>query len=216
VSILSLNLLRISFAGVVIRNYAPVMFEANGFSTSVSLLINVVLGLMKLLISIFSAGYMERSGRKQLLTYSTYAIGAGMLLSFFGFWIRSLDRGTSATVPCITFMVGSFLTIGGYSFGFGSVPWVLSAEMFPTPIRGWALSISLIASNAAQGITNFGFLPLIDTTSPQLVFFLFALMNLATFFFIQVYFVETRNLDPMTILMNLLGTRGARCLGIGR
>lgn len=33
---------------------------------------------------------------------------------------------------------------------YGPVPWIISAEMFPTVIRGRVMSISLIASNAAQ------------------------------------------------------------------
>jgi hypothetical protein len=72
---------------------------------------------------------MERSGRKQLLMYSTYTVGAGMIISMGGFLLERFDVAGD-TAQCTLFLIGCFLTIGGYSFGFGSVPWVLSAKCF--------------------------------------------------------------------------------------
>jgi hypothetical protein len=202
--------------GVVIRNYAPIIFEDSGFSSTAALLINVLLGLLKLFISLFSAGYMEKCGRIQLLLYSTYVVGAGMLIGTIGFWTHTFSNRphetSYETAQSSLFLIGCFLVIGGYSFGFGSVPWVLSAEMFPTSVRGWAMSVSLIASNIGQGITNFGFLPLTEITSPQTVFGIFFVMNIVTWAFIRVYAVETRDLPPAVILQDLRQTAGMGCI----
>jgi hypothetical protein len=71
--------------------------------------------------------------------------------------------------------------------------------MFPLAFVG-GMSISLISSNVAQGITNFGFLPLADLISPEVVFGLFAAITSVTGAFVAFWMVETRDLPPKLIL----------------
>lgn len=45
--------------GIVIRNYAPEIFEDAGMSTALALMLNLVLGIIKLVTVILSASYVS-------------------------------------------------------------------------------------------------------------------------------------------------------------
>ena len=91
----------------------------------------------------------------------------------------------------------------GFSIGYGPIPWVLSAEMFPTSIRGRIMSLSLIACNITQLIINFSFLPMLDTFGVTITFILFLLFNIIAYYIINIYLVETKEISPNEILQNL-------------
>ncbi len=200
--IIAIQILSQLTGGGVIRNYAATIFEKAGYSQQLSLGINIFLGVVKLLVSVASTFYMEKMGRVRLLIYSAVGVGLGMMVMIIGF-MANTDEATSGAV----FVVGCTLATAGYSFGFGSVPWVISAEMFPIKARAAAMSLGLIASNLAQAFVNFGFLPLVTATSAAVTFGLFLLMNVLTGLYVFFVLIETRHVTPEIILQNLLKTK---------
>lgn len=46
--------------GIVIRNYAPTIFEDAGLSNRTALLLNVFLGIVKLIVVIVSISYVRK------------------------------------------------------------------------------------------------------------------------------------------------------------
>lgn len=78
------------------------------------------------------------------------------------------------------------------------------SEMFPTAIRGRVMSVSLVASNVAQLVVNFLFLPMVQGMHNSGAFGVFVLLNIATLGFVRAFIVETRALEPPAILRRLL------------
>ena len=182
--------------GVVIRNYSPIIFENNGISRARALLFNVILGAVKLLSTVASVSIIEDFGRLKLLEYGAMLVGVGMLFLTLA---SAASVGGNLNSP-IVFLVGAGLCLGGYGIGFGPISWVLSAEMFPTAIRGSVMAISLLVSNLSQLFTNFVFLPAADVFTVGGVFAFFLVMNGFCVLFIRGVLVETKQQDPYAIL----------------
>lgn len=186
--------------GNVIRNYAPTIFENGGVSTTMSLTFNLVFGVIKTIFTFVSIAYIDDTGRLKLLVYGIVLVGTGML--FLAICSLTSPSGNINNVPA--FVVGCAMVYAGFGLGYGPVPWVLSAEMFPTLIRGRIMSISLIASNAAQLVVNFLFLPMCEGITTSGTFFFFVALNVLTFVFVKKFFVETKEIVPEQILKALL------------
>lgn len=186
--------------GNVIRNYAPTIFENGGVSTTMSLVYNLVFGVIKTIFTFISIAYIDDTGRLKLLVYGIVMVGVGMLFLAISSVIS--PSGDITNVPA--FVVGCALVFAGFGVGYGPVPWVLSAEMFPTLIRGRIMSLSLLASNVAQLVVNFLFLPMTEGITTAGTFFLFVALNILTFLFVKKFFVETKEIVPSEILKLLL------------
>jgi MFS family permease len=186
--------------GNVIRNYAPTIFEDGGVSNTMSLLFNLLFGVVKTIFTFVSIAYIDTTGRLTLLVYGIVLVAGGML--FLAICSLTSASGNISNVPA--FVVGCALVYAGFGLGYGPVPWVLSAEMFPTLIRGRIMSLSLLASNVAQLVVNFLFLPMTEGLTTSGTFFLFVALNILTFFFAKKFLVETKEIAPDEILASLL------------
>ena len=187
--------------GNVIRNYAPTIFEDGGVSHTMSLVYNLLFGVVKTIFTFVSITSIDQTGRLKLLVYGIVLVGGGM--TFLSICSLTSASGNISNVPA--FVVGCALVYAGFGLGYGPVPWVLSAEMFPTLIRGRIMSISLIASNIAQLVVNFLFLPMTEGVTTAGTFFIFVALNIITFFFVKKFLVETKEIAPEEILRDLLG-----------
>jgi SP family galactose:H+ symporter-like MFS transporter len=189
--------------GVVVRNYSPTIFENNGISRSRALLFNVILGAIKVLFTVFSVSIIEDMGRLRLLEYGAILVGIGMLFLMLA---SAASAGGNLNSP-IVFLFGASLCLGGYGIGYGPIVFVLSAEMFPTAVRGSAMAISLLVSNLSQLFTNFLFLPATDLFTAGGVFAFFVVMNVLSVVFIRAMLVETKQQEPLEILHAVLEKR---------
>eukprot|EP01037_Dinobryon_pediforme_P022580 gene22580-23786_t len=189
--------------GVVIRNYAPSIFESSGVSNSAALGYNLLLGVVKLLFTVFAVVYIERLGRRLLLSLGACLVALGMLLLTV-----SSAAASDPQTALAGYIVGCSLCLGGYGVGYGPIPWTLSSEMFPTAVRGRVMSVSLIASNLSQLVTNLCFLPVVDSELAATgTFGLFLLANVFAMVFVRCLLVETRDASPPDILRALLEQR---------
>jgi SP family arabinose:H+ symporter-like MFS transporter len=99
----------------------------------------------------------------------------------------------------ILFALGSNLVIipllfyvASFAFSFGPIVWVIISEIFPTRIRGLAVSIgsfSLMVTGFFITLTN----PImIKTIMPSGTFFVYALLTLPAIWFIWKFVPETK------------------------
>jgi hypothetical protein len=191
----------------VIRNYAPTIFEKSGVSTHMSLVYNAILGVIKLVFTIIAVVYVEHGGRRTFLLFGIVIVSIGMLFLA----IMSLTSPTGNIQNPISFLIGCGLVYAGFGIGYGPAPWILSSEMVPTAIRGRIMSISLIASNIAQLVMNFIFLPMTDAITTAGSFTVFVILNLLTFLYVYLYLVETKEVLPPEILKQTLQKREDAC-----
>jgi hypothetical protein len=189
----------------VIRNYAPTLYEKSGVSTQAALTYNVVLGVVKLLFTVVSVLYVERGGRRSFLLVGIVLVTVGMgFLCAMSF--SSHEHNGNIHNP-IAFTVGCAIVYAGFGIGYGPAPWILSSEMIPTAVRGRIMSLCLIASNLAQLLMNFIFLPMTSAISTAGSFFVFMILNVLTFCFVYLFLVETKEALPKDILARTMQRR---------
>jgi len=107
--ITALQILAQITGGVVIRNYAPTIFEDSGVSPALALFYNLLLGLVKLFSTIVAVVYIEKLGRKLLLMVGGALVGLGMALLTLNSALRSGPQLNLAG-----YIVGCSFCLGGY------------------------------------------------------------------------------------------------------
>lgn len=180
---------------VVLRNYAPTIFEEAGFGQTTSLLFNVIASILNFFI-VVSAGLMvDRVGRLTLLYVGFLVAAVGFSLLACGFLV------TGKNIPL--FFFGTLFALAGFNLGFGPVGWLVSSEMFPTYIRGRALAASTMMRNLFEFLTNLIFLASTDGIHNYGTFFVFVSFSFVSILFVRVFLVETSGIPPEEILRQL-------------
>jgi SP family arabinose:H+ symporter-like MFS transporter len=143
----------------------------------------VLVGIVNLIFTLFAIWLVDRAGRKSLL------------LSGIGFQAVAL-----CSVGCLYLvgargygiLIGVMAFVAGHAVGNGAVCWVIISEIFPTKVRGLAMSIAttaiwIFAYLAAQ------FFPLMQShLGTQGAFFVFATMAAVNFLFVLRFVPETK------------------------
>jgi sugar porter (SP) family MFS transporter len=138
--------------------YAPEIFKKLGAHADVALLQTVVVGAVNVLFTILAIWTVDRLGRKPLM-----AIGAA------GMGVCLLAIGLASQQGAITMWVLAFILgyIACFALSVGPVTWVILSEIFPTSIRGRALSVATLCLWGADFVVTQTF-PMMDE-SPWLV-----------------------------------------------
>lgn len=182
--------------GVVVRNYAPKIFDAAGFGHRQSLLFNILLGTIKVISTAVAICLIDVFGRKFLLLVGISFTTAGMLTLVISFFV-----GLAGDVGIFLF-AGSLVT-AGYAVGFGPVCWVIQSELFPTTIRGRSMAISVFVSNLGQFLMNLIFPVAVESMSSAWVFLFFAAMSVLALVFVCLWLTETKDKSPKDILKDI-------------
>lgn len=166
--------------------YGAVLFRYHAGQTDASSAIgaNVIVGMVSFLATIIATLVVDRMGRKPLLL--TGSAGMALSLGLLGAALRISPPRTSLIVGAVLFYVGSF------NIGLAPVTWVYIAELFPTAIRGRAMSVATLSLWAACLATAFSFLTLMRLLSPSGTFWLYATLSAITFLFVWRLVPETK------------------------
>lgn len=126
------------FMGVnAVLYYGPSIFKNAGLSGGDSLFYQVLVGLVNTLTTILALAIIDRVGRKKLVYYGV----SGMVVSLVGIAIYFV-HGESWGIPAV-FLLSFFLFyVFCCAVSICAVVFVLLSEMYPTRIRGLAMSIA--------------------------------------------------------------------------
>jgi MFS transporter, SP family, arabinose:H+ symporter len=117
-------------------SFLPQIFRAAGTATSDAFFQSVLVSLVNLLFTLFALWLIDRAGRKTLIL-------AGTSLQFISFawvgWFYHIHGSGLA----VLILVMSF--VAGHAFGNGVACWVIISEIYPTKVRGRAMSIATTA-----------------------------------------------------------------------
>jgi sugar porter (SP) family MFS transporter len=126
------------FMGVnAVLYYGPSIFENAGLSSGDSLFYQVLVGLVNVLTTIFALLIIDKVGRKNLVYYGV----SGMILSLLLIGCYFLF-GNSMGIPNLILLILFLFYVFCCAASISAVIWVLLSEMYPTKIRGLAMSIA--------------------------------------------------------------------------
>ena len=118
-----------------IMYYATEIFKEAGFGQSGAFMATVSIGVINMVITVVSLGLVDKIGRKKLLGWGSFAMSCCLLIVSICFFIKA---------PSIIILSFILLAIASYAISLAPVTWILISELFPSRIRGRAMSICTV------------------------------------------------------------------------
>ncbi len=113
--------------------YGPDLLEKAGFQLSESLGGQVIVGFVNTLFTFVAILSVDRIGRRPLILFGT----AGLVVSLTWIGLSFLFNVTSGWLVLAPIL----MFIACFAFSLGPLPWIIISEIFPTRIRGRAMSV---------------------------------------------------------------------------
>ncbi len=165
--------------------YAPTVLEKAGYpSAKAAIFATAIIGIVNVLITIVSILLVDRLGRRFLLLVGTAGMTAALALVGTSFHRHS--GGIVVFYEVVLYVVS-------FGIGLGPVVWLLISEIYPTKIRGKAMSIATLSVWGANWLVAGTFLSLIDAAGPAGTFWIFAGICVLAFFFCLLFVPETKS-----------------------
>ena len=160
------------FMGVnAVLYYGPSIFENAGLSGGDSLFYQVLVGLVNTLTTVLALVIIDKVGRKKLVYYGV----SGMVVSLILIGLYFLF-GDSLGVSCLFLLIFFLFYVFCCAVSICAVVFVLLSEMYPTKVRGLAMSIAGFALWIGTYLIGQLTPWMLQNLTPAGTFFLFALM----------------------------------------
>ncbi|MFH1740186.1 MAG: sugar porter family MFS transporter, partial [bacterium] len=163
--------------------YAPEIFKTAGMASTKAISDTVIVGAINLLFTIVALAVVDRLGRKPLLLIASTGMGISLTLLGLAFIYQKFE-GPWVLVFILTY-------VASFAVAMGPVVWVVMSEIFPTRIRGRAMSISTVC----LWISCFG----VSLLFPKMLeimqgasFFVYAVMCVVAVVFVAFCVPETK------------------------
>lgn len=164
--------------------YGPSILNKAGFTMDDALGGQVTIGFVNTLFTFIAIYTIDKWGRKPLLKFGT----AGVIISLLAISLLFfLGNNYSNYV-----IIGILVYIACYAFSLGPVQFVIASEIFPTKIRGRALTISTFFLWGANAIVGQVFPSMLNVLGPEGTFLVFGVICLPALWFIKNYIPETK------------------------
>jgi SP family arabinose:H+ symporter-like MFS transporter len=164
-----------------IMYFAPNIINESIQSVESSFLGAVLVGVVNCAFTFVAILNIEKFGRRKLLLIGV----SGAFISLSGVGILFALGSQLVIIPLLMY-------VASFAFSFGPIVWVIISEIFPTRIRGLAVSIgsfSLMVTGFVITLTN----PiLLEAIMPSGTFFMYAALTLPAIWFIWKYVPETK------------------------
>jgi MFS transporter, SP family, arabinose:H+ symporter len=172
-------------------SFLPEIFRAAGTATTDAFSQSVLVSLVNLIFTLFALWLVDRVGRKTLILTGTVA----QCFSFacVGWLYHVHGSGMAVLLFVMTF-------VAGHAFGNGVVCWVIISEIYPTKVRGRAMSIATTALWLVGYFGNQTFPLMQKYLGNDRTFWWFSFAALANFLCVLRFVPETkgRSLEEIT------------------
>ena len=155
-----------------------------GQSDSAAIGANVIIGSVNFLMTIVALWTIDRLGRRPLMMLASGGMAASLFL--LGLLFRFQPP------PAVMILVVIMLYVASFGVGLGPGVWVVISELFPTRIRGRAMSIATLCLWLACILVTATFLSLVEAVGSTGAFWLYAAMSVLNLLFIWRVMPETK------------------------
>ena len=122
------------FSGInAIMYYSTKIFTTAGVGIADSFTASTIIGLVNLVFTFVAIALVDKAGRRPLLLFGL--VIQVLALGAVGFMFNSGVQGAGLLVAIVVF-------IGAFAMALGPIPWILCSEIFPTRVRGRAMSLA--------------------------------------------------------------------------
>ncbi len=125
------------FSGInAIMYYSTKIFTTAGIGVKDAFMASVIVGLVNVVFTFVAIALVDRAGRRPLLL-----IGLAVQVGALGAvgWMFHAGAGGVPLLAAILVFIGAF------AMALGPIPWILCSEIFPTKVRGRAMSLATFA-----------------------------------------------------------------------
>ncbi len=170
------------FCGInVVFNFTTTIFASVGFDQDDQLKQTVFIGMVNLVFTLLAMWQVDKLGRKPLML-----MGAGALAILYLISALLLQNGSPLAAWSL------LAAIGVYAMSLAPVTWVLISEIFPTHIRGLAVSVAVVALWMAYAVLVFTFPILASKAGTYTPFYIYAGICLIGLVFVYKKVKETK------------------------
>lgn len=170
----------------VVMYYAPTVLEDSGLTRSASLLASVTVGIAMIVFTVVGMWILGLMGRRKMMLLGFSGVAAshlGLLVSYL------LPESTLRSYLILLFM----LLVTAFMVTFlGTTGFLVLSELFPLPIRGFAMGASLGGLWVANSTISFLFPILAESYGSLAVFSGFMVLNVLAALFALRYIPETK------------------------
>lgn len=164
--------------------YGSVIFkDLVGTTTAAAVAVNVAVGAINLIATIVALAIIDRVGRRPLLMFAS----AGMAAALLGLGAAFMAAPRPHVVLALILVY-----VACFAVGLGPGVWVVLAELFPTQVRGRAMSVATLALWTACLGVAFTFLSLVRLAGATGAFWMYAATSLVTFAVVHRFVPETK------------------------
>ncbi len=164
--------------------YAPKIFLKAGYeSASSALLASVIVGFTNMICTVIAISSVDRFGRKPLLVIGLTGMGISFALAGTAMKSTTIDPRL-ILVPIIAY-------VGFFAMSLGPVVWVLISEIFPTKIRGRAMSIATMVLWISCFFVSQTF-PWLVETFEEGTFYMYSIICFIALLFVLTMVTETK------------------------
>ncbi len=174
------------FCGInAIMYYSTKIFTTAGVGVKNAFMSSVIIGLVNVVFTFVAILLVDKAGRRPLLliglAVQVIALGA------VGWMFHSGAGGVPLLAAILAF-------IAAFAMAMGPISWILCSEIFPTKVRGRAMSVATFAIWTSCYIVAQTFPMLNDNPAigPAKTFWVYAGFSLAGFLFVLAMVSETR------------------------
>lgn len=161
------------FTGIdAIIYYGPRILEQAGFGLSDALGSQVLFGSINMAFTLLAIWQIDKFGRKPLLLTGTLGMLVSLVIIGFLFVTNQTDG--------VLLLALILIFIASFAFSLGPVVWVILSEIYPTSIRGRAMSVATMAVWIGTAIIG-QLIPLsLDNLGPAVTFWIFGFFCIPT------------------------------------
>ncbi|HPO12805.1 MAG TPA: sugar porter family MFS transporter [Candidatus Hydrogenedentes bacterium] len=163
--------------------YAPEIFKSAGFGSAAAIYQTVMVGVVNLSFTVVAILVVDRVGRKPLLI--TAAAGMGISLFLLG---GAFEFHHAQGLWVVVFVLAY---VAAFAVAMGPVVWVILSEIFPTSVRGAAMSIATVSLWIACFLVTQLFPRMLEQLHGR-VFFVYGVLCVVAVIFTVVFIPETK------------------------